>query len=109
MTKVCVSQKRSPVRGGKFDNEVFSCIPNMPDIVVVGKAGGRCIFWMWVALLTPTWSRPFVAKLLKYHLHVSRLNTLSYQCKLVVLIFGTKAKQLARYCSMSAVKGSLAV
>lgn len=68
----------------------------------------------------------FAAKLLKYQTLVSRLNSLGYQCKLVVLIFGglgqvdstcvqiaglhrTKAKHLARSCSVPAVMGSLAV
>ena len=67
--------------------------------------------------------------LLKYQPLVSSLDSLGYRCKLVALIVGrlghvhrltvcglqiaglpkTKEKQLAWYCSVSAVMGSLAV
>ena len=72
----------------------------------------------------------FADKLLKYQPHVAGLDSLGWRCRLVVLIFSSLGhihrlavpglqiagltkklgqKQLARYCSVLAVVGSLAL
>ena len=76
-----------------------------------------------------TWKLLFNDKIVKYQPILEILRDLGYQCKLIVFIFGSlrhvhnrvfsglrlaglssrKSKQLAKFCSISAVIGSLAV
>jgi hypothetical protein len=62
-------QKHYCVRGSWFDvDNVFFCVPNTPDIVVVGGRG-RCSFYGFM-------DQAFVEKLLKYQPLVACLESL---------------------------------
>ena len=110
-------------------NDLSSNIPNTPDIVFVDKDRREvliieigCVFDLYMDIA-------FYEKITKYQPITSRISDLGYTCKLIGLIFGslghvhklmvsglrlaglpkTKCKQLAKFCSISATIGSLAV
>ena len=109
--------------------DVFCNIPNTPDVVFLDRASRQvlllevgCVYDLYMDIA-------FSDKIMKYQPILSKLSELGYQSKLVVLIFGSlghvhhlvftglrlaglssrTSKQLSKFCSISAVTGSLAV
>ena len=109
--------------------DVMCNIPNTPDVVFLNRERREvllleigCVFDLYMEMA-------FNDKILKYQPILEILRDLGYQCKLIVFIFGSlghvhnrvfsglrlaglssrKSKQLAKFCSISAVIGSLAV
>ena len=107
----------------------FVNIPKTPDFVFLNRDRREvllleigCVFDLYMEMA-------FNDKILKYQPILEILRDLGYQCKLIVFIFGSlghvhnrvfsglrlaglssrKSKQLAKFCSISAVIGSLAV
>ena len=98
-------------------------------LLLWGEARGEGLILEVGCSFDGSMEQAFARKLLKYQPRVARLDSLGWRCKLVGLIFGslghvhrraarglqtagltkTRAKHLARYCSVSAVVGSLAV
>ena len=109
--------------------DVFLNIPNTPDVVFL-DGDRRELLLLEIGCVHDLYmDMAFNDKILKYQPILAKLSDLGYQCKLVVLIFGSlglvhnlvfsglrlaglssrKSKQLAKFCSISAVIGSLAV
>jgi hypothetical protein len=104
-------------------------VPNTPDIVVVWGGQGEVLILEVCCSLDAYIEQAFAENLLKYQPLEACWDSLGWRCKLVVLIFGslshvhrlavcglqtagltkTRAKQFARYCSVSAVMGSLVI
>ena len=104
--------------------DVFCNIPNTPDVVFLNRDRREvlfleigCVFEMYMEIA-------FNDKIVKYQPILEILRDLGYQCKLIVFIFGSlghvhnhvfsglrlaglssrKSKQLAKFCSISAVR-----
>ena len=112
------------------DNSVLSdIIANTPDIVIIDE-NNREVFILEVGCtFDHSLEEAFTTKMLKYHLLEQTISRMGYSCKLLVYIFGSlghvhklvvrgfqiaglskrRAKQLARYCSVSAIIGSRAI
>ena len=109
--------------------DVFANTPNTPDVVFVDISHREllilevgCVFDMYMG-------QAYHDKHSKYQPLLGIITSLGYRCRLSVLIFGSlghvhkltttgltiagmtksSAKQLAKYCSVSAVLGSLSV
>ena len=127
--------KHSTVKPSMFslcsdDSDVFSNIPaNTPDVVVVNE-NRREVFVLEVGCtFDHSLEEAFLTKMLKYQQLEQTISQLGYRCKLIVFIFGSlghvhklvvsslqmaglpkrRAKQLARYCSISAIIGSRSI
>ena len=112
------------------DSDVFYNISaNTPDVVVVNESR-REVFILEVACtFDHSLEEAFLTKALKYHQLEQTISQLGYRCKLLVFIFGSlghvhrlvvrglqmaglskrRAKQLAKYCSVSAIIGSRSI
>ena len=109
------------------DDSVFSNITaNTPDVFVVNESLREVFILEVGCTFDYSLEEAFLTKVLKYQQLVQSISQLGYSCKLLVFIFGSlghvhklvvrglqmsglsirKAKQLARYCSVSAIIGS---
>ncbi len=111
------------------DRDYFKNIPNTPDIVIVNDTLNTvfvievgCSFDLYLDTC-------YLSKLLKYQPLVEAIHQLDYQCKIIILVFGSlghvhknvikglqlcglqkkKAKKLAKFCSVSAIIGSMQI
>ncbi len=111
------------------DRDYLKNIPNTPDIVIVNEALNTvfvievgCSFDLYLDTC-------YLSKLLKYQPLVEAKHQLNYQCKLIILVFGSlghvhnnvikglqlgglqkkKAKKLAKFCSVSVIIGSMQI
>ena len=127
--------KHSTVKPSMFglcddDSSVFSNISaNTPDVVVVDESSREVLILEVGCTFDHSLEEAFLTKLLKYQQLKLTISQLGYRCELVVLIFGSlghvhklvvrglqiagltkrKAKQLAKYCSISAIIGSRSI
>lgn len=126
--------KHSTVKPSMFslcrDDPVFSDISaNTPDVVVVDEDNREVLILEVGCTFDHSLEEAFTTKMLKYQLLEQTISQLGYNCKLLVFIFGSlghvhklvvrglqmaglpkgRAKQLARYCSVSAIIGSRAI
>lgn len=112
------------------DSDVFLNIPaNTPDVVVVNEHR-REVFVLEVGCtFDHSLEEAFLTKIMKYQQLVQTISQLGYRCQLLVFIFGSlghvhklvvrglqmaglpkrRAKQLARYCSISTIIGSRSI
>ena len=108
---------------------VFCNIPNTPDVVFVDNNRKQVMVLEIGCVYDGYMDMTFNDKMTKYQPLLTKITSLRYSCRLIVLIFGSlghvhrltmsglrlagltkgKSKQLARFCSVSAVIGSLAV
>ena len=103
--------------------------PTSPDVIVVNE-NHREVFILEVGCTFDySLEEAFLTKVVKYHQLVQTISQLGYRCKLLVFIFGSRghvhklvvrglqmaglskrrAKQLAKYCSVSAIIGSRSI
>ena len=110
-------------------DDVFCNIPNTPDVVFLDKVKREVVVLEVACVYDLYMDIAFLDKLTKYQPIVAKMRDLGYTCKMVVLIFGSlghvhklsvsglrlaglskrQSKQLAKFCSVSAAIGSLAV
>ena len=101
------------------------CSAYNPDVIVINE-NHREVF---SCTFDYSLEEAFLTKVLKYHQLEQTISQLGYRCKLLVFIFGSlghvhklvvrglqmaglskrRAKQLARYCSVSAIIGSRSI
>lgn len=111
------------------DNDYFKNIPNTPDIVMVNTSDNSVLIIEVACCFDFYMDTCYYSKLLKYQPLQERILQLGYQCKLIVLIFGSlghihknvvrglqiaglqkgSAKTLAKFCSVSAIIGSMQI
>ena len=112
------------------DSDVFSNISaNTPDVVVVNESRREVFILEVGCTFDHSLEEAFLTKMLKYQQLKQTISQLGYKCTLLGFIFGSlghvhklvvrglqiaglskrKAKQLARYCSISAIIGSRSV
>lgn len=111
------------------DDDHFKNIPNTPDIVIVNESVNSvfiievgCCFDLYMDTC-------YYSKLVKYQPLLERIHQLGYECRLIVLVFGSlghvhknvvrglqmgglqkkMAKSLAKFCSVSATIGSMQI
>ena len=104
-------------------------IPNTPDIVFINEIHKSVIIFEVACCFDLYMDTCFTTKLLKYQPLVEFIRDLGYTCQFIVLVFGSlghvhrlvlrglqlgglqkpAAKRLAKYCSVSAVIGSLSI
>ena len=123
--------KHARVLSNWFDctNDVFANIPNTPDVVFVDNNHREVLILEVGCVFDVYMDQAFHDKHSKYQPLLRIITSLGYRCRFSVLIFGSlghvhkltttgltiagmrkrSAKQLARYCSVSAVLGSLFV
>ena len=109
------------------DESVFSNITaNTPDVIVVNETLKEVFILEVGCTFDYSLEEAFLTKVLKYQQLEQTISQLGYRCQLLVFIFGSlghvhklvvrglqmaglpkrRAKQLARYCSESAIIGS---
>ena len=125
--------KHSTVSPSMFDlcnGDVFSNLTaNTPDVFVVNETLREVFILEVGCTFDSSLEEAFLTKMLKYQQLVQTISQLGYSCKLLVFIFGSlghvhklvvrglqmaglskkRAKQLARYCSVSAIIGSRSI
>ena len=126
--------KHSTVKPSMFslcnDDSVFSNISaNTPDVIVVNETHKEVFILEVGCTFDYSLEEAFLTKVLKYNQLEQTIAQLGYRCKLLVFIFGSlghvhklvvrglqmagltkrRAKQLARYCSVSAIIGSRSI
>ena len=104
-------------------------IPNTPDIVVINENRKTVTTFEIGCPFDLYMDTCFTSKLMKYQALVECIMALGYNCQLIVLVFGslghihklvlrglqlgglqkTNAEKLAKYCSVSAIIGSLSI
>merc|ERR1712055_1042771 len=104
-------------------------IPNTPDIVFINENRKTATIFEIGCPFDLYMDTCFTSKLMKYQPLVERIMALGYNCQLIILVFGslghvhklvlrglqlgglqkTNAKKLAKYCSVSAIIGSLSI
>ena len=109
--------------------DVFANIPNTPDVVFVDTSHKQVLMLEVGCVFDLYMDQAFEEKYVKYQPLLETITSFGYTCRYSVLIFGslghvhkctmrglqitgltrTRAKQTAKYCSVSAVIGSLAV
>ena len=109
--------------------DVFALIPNTPDIVFVDTSHREVLMLEVGCVFDLYMDQAFQDKYVKYQPLLETITSLGYTCRYSVLILGSlghvhkcttrglqiaglsrsKAKQIAKYCSVSAIIGSLAV
>ena len=110
--------------------EVFSNISaNTPDVVVVDEGSREVLILEVGCTFDYSLEEAYLTKIVKYQQLKQTISQLGYRCTLLVFIFGSlghvhklvvrglqiaglskrKAKQLARYCSISAIIGSRSI
>ena len=110
-------------------NDVFKNIPDNPDIIFLAKDRREELLMEVGWVFDLYMDIAFYDKITKYQPISTRIRDLCYECKLIVSIFGslgqvhkltvsglglaglskTRGKKLAKFCSISATIGSLAV
>ncbi len=112
-----------------YNRDYFKNIPNSPDTVIVNTAL-KTVFVIEVGCSFDLYlDTCYLSKLLKYQPLVEAIHQLDYQCKLITLVFGSlghvhknvikglqlgglqkkQAKKLAKFCSVSAIIGSMQI
>ena len=105
----------------------FTHIPaNTPDVVVVDDLSKEVFLLEVGCAFDPSLEEAFMTKVIKYQPLLGAISELGYRCRLLVFIFGSLghahrlvtrglqllgmpkrgAKQLAKFCSISAIIGS---
>ncbi|XP_033977699.1 uncharacterized protein LOC117475536 isoform X4 [Trematomus bernacchii] len=112
-----------------FTNDVFANIPNTPDVVFVDTNHREVLILEVGCAFDLYMDQAFQDKYIKYQPLLHVITSFGYKCRYSILIFGSlghvykytmiglriagmskrKAKQIAKYCSVSAIIGSLAV
>ena len=110
-------------------SNVFANIPNTPDVVFVDTSHKEVLILEVGCVFDLYMDHAFQDKYIKYQPLLNVITSLGYKCRYCILIFGSlghvykctmrglkiaglskrKAKQTAKYCSVSAIIGSLAV
>ena len=126
--------KHSTVKPSMFslcnDVSMFSHVTaNTPDVVVVNENHREVLILEVGCTFDYSLEEAFLTKVLKYQQLKQTISQLGYRCKLLVFIFGSlghahklvvrglqmaglpkrRAKQLARYCSVSVIIGSRSI
>ena len=126
--------KHSTVKPHMFslcsDSEVFSIISaNTPDAIIISEIHREVLILEVGCTFDYSLEEAFSTKILKYQQLEQAITQLGYKCKLLVFIFGSlghvhklvvrglqmaglskrRAKQLAKYCSVSAIIGSRSI
>ncbi len=121
--------KHTTVQSKWFNSpaNTFLGIANTPDIVNISQNGQKVTLFEVSCAFDLFMEDSYCSKILKYQSLISTVENLGYKCQLIVLVFGslghvhrlairglcigglskTRAKQLAKYCSISATIGSM--
>ncbi|KAI9541250.1 hypothetical protein NQZ68_032254 [Dissostichus eleginoides] len=112
-----------------FTNDVFANIPNTPDVVLVDTDHREVLILEVGCAFDLYMDQAFQDKYIKYQPLLDVITSFGYKCRYSILIFGSlghvykytmiglriagmskrKAKPIVKYCSVSAIIGSLAV
>ena len=108
---------------------MFCNIPNAPDIIFINEISKSVVIFEIGCSFDLYMDTCFTSKLMKYQPLVECIKSLGYNCRFIVLVFGslghvhklvlrglqlgglqkTASKRLAKYCSVSATIGSRAI
>ena len=131
LAQLCLSIDESLVLPEWFGStcDVFALIPNTPDIVFVDTSHREVLMLEVGCVFDLYMDQAFQDKYVKYQPLLETITSLGYTCRYSVLILGSlghvhkcttrglqiaglsrsRAKQIAKYGSVSAIIGSLAV
>ncbi len=121
--------KHTTVQSEWFNSpaNTFLGIANTPDIVNISQNRKTATLFEVSCAFDLFMEDSYCSKILKYQSLISTIENLGYKCQLIVLVFGslghvhrlvirglcigglskTRAKQLTKYCSISATIGSM--